>query len=530
VTTGLGASASRGAAVILSGQGVRIVIQLVGIVVLARLLSPADYGLVAMVTAIIGIAEIFRDFGLSSAAIQAKTITRGQKDNLFWTNTGIGAALSLVVLACSPLIARFYGDERLGPLTATLSVVYLLNGISTQFRADLTRSMNFVRLTSAEITGQALGLAAGVTFALLGFGYWSLAAQAIALALFTQIALIILTPWFPGWVDRKASIRPFLSYGTNLLGAHLLGYASRNADSVIIGARFGAADLGLYNRAFQLMMMPLLQINAPATRVALPVLSRLQDQRERYNAYIVFGQTALLVAVSFAFALVGAQASSFIALALGDQWLAAIPTFQILLVAGFFQAAGYATYWVFLSKGLTKQNLRYALATRPAMIALLVIGSAWGVNGVAAAYALGSALTWPVGLLWIARHSDAPVREMFFNGLRTVAIFGIATVASYAATMALPPDAYLLRLGVGLAALVATLAVIALVWPRFRRDVRDLLATRRYFRRSRGLGGAGTESGPQAHSVSDHTDHTDHGKGEAPDAHSDHQPAAANRS
>jgi polysaccharide transporter, PST family len=485
MAAGLGKSASRGAAVILGGQGVRMVVQFSGIIIMARLLSPADYGVLAMVTAIIGVAEIFRDFGLSSAAIQAKSLSRGQQDNLFWMNTGIGLALSVIVVASSGLIAHFYDDPRLQPLTAVLAIVYLLNGVSTQFRAYLTRSLSFARLTGAEIVGQSLGLATGITCAMLGMGYWALAAQQIAVALFAQVALIFVTPWFPRWIDRTASIRPFLKYGSNLLGAHLLGYASRNADSVIIGARFGASDLGLYNRAFQLMMMPLLQINAPATRVALPVLSRLQDQRERYASFILFGQSALLMAVSFAFALVGAQASSVITLALGTQWLAAIPIFQILLIAGFFNAAGYATYWVFLSKGLTKANLRYALATRPAMIALLVIGSIWGVNGVAAAYALGAALTWPIGLIWIARHSDAPARQMFANGLRTIIIFGLATVSSYASTMALPDDAYVLRLVVGFVAVVTTLALIALVWPTFRHDVIELVRIRRHFKRSR---------------------------------------------
>lgn len=485
MSAGLGKSASRGAAVILGGQGVRMVVQFAGIVILARLLTPADYGLLAMVTAIIGVAEIFRDFGLSSAAIQAKSITRGQQDNLFWVNTGVGAALSLIVLACSGLIAHFYGDERLQPLTAVIAVVYLLNGMSTQYRAHLTRTLSFARLTGAEIVGQSVGLAVGIAMALMGAGYWALAGQQVAAALAAQVALVVVTPWFPGWIKRDASIRPFLKYGTNLLGAHLLGYASRNADTVIIGARFTPADLGLYNRAFQLMMMPLIQINAPATRVALPVLSRIQDDRERYRTFILFGQSALLMVVSFAFAFVGAQASSVIALALGSQWLAAIPLFQILLLAGFFQAAGYATYWVFLSKGLTKANFRYALATRPAMIGLLLVGALWGVEGVAWAYALGAALTWPIGLFWISRTSDAPARTMFLNGLRTIVIFGAATAVSYASTVALPADRYLVRLVVGFVALVATLALIALVWPAFRRDVVELVGVRRYFRRSR---------------------------------------------
>ncbi|WP_159600383.1 lipopolysaccharide biosynthesis protein [Agromyces humi] len=492
----LGASASRGAAVTLSGQLVRVLIQLCGIVILARLLTPADYGLVAMVTAIVGVAEIFRDFGLSAAAVQAKTLSRHQRDNLFWTNTAIGLVLSLTVLATSGLIAGLYDDPRLQSITAVLSVTFLLNGISTQYRADLNRNLSFFRLSLAEIGGQAAGVASGIVLAVLGFGYWALVAQQVVQAGLTVVLLVAFARWIPGWIHRGESIRSFIGFGASLFGSQLLGYAARNADSVVIGARFGPVDLGLYNRAFQLMMLPLLQINAPSTRVALPVLSRLQDQRERFAAFISFGQVAMLTIIGVAFAYLGAQAGSVIAVALGDQWVDATPIFQILLVAGFFQAANYAAYWVFLAKGLARSNFLYALATRPAMVVLIVIGSAWGVYGVAIAYTVSLALSWPVALIWIARVSDAPAGQLFRNGLRSLVVFGIAAGASFASTVALPEDAYVIRLAVGLAALVVALSLLALVWPTFRRDLIALAGARRYFAPSRGAGpDAATQGG-----------------------------------
>jgi O-antigen/teichoic acid export membrane protein len=166
----LGRSATRGAAVTIGGQAVRIVIQLGSIVILARLLAPADYGLIAMVTAIIGIGEIFRDFGLSSAAIQAKEISRGQKSNLFWINSAIGLVLTLLVIAASWPVAALYGDPRLQLLTVALSSTFLLNGVATQFRADLARHLRFVKLTAVDIAGQVIGLALGVILALSGAG------------------------------------------------------------------------------------------------------------------------------------------------------------------------------------------------------------------------------------------------------------------------------------------------------------------------------------------------------------------------
>ena len=487
-TGGLGASASRGAAVTLAGQIARIAVQLVGIVVMARLLDPSDYGLLAMVTAIIGVGEIFRDFGLSSAAIQAKTLSVGQKSNLFWINTGIGASLTVLVVAASGLVALLYADPRLQLLTVVLASTFLLNGITTQFRADLNRNLQFGRLSSVEVVAQVLGLGVGVTMAVNGFGYWSLAGQQVSQIVFQIIALVIASGWFPGGIARDAPMRGFLTFGFHIFGAQLLGYASRNVDSIVIGARLGAEPLGLYNRAFQLMLLPLNQINAPSTRVALPILSRLQDQPARFAAFVSFGQIAMLNIVSLVLAFCGAQAYAIIAIALGDQWLGSVPVFQILLIAGFFQTAGYVVYWIFLAKGLTRSNLMYALATRPVMIVLILVGSIWGLYGVAWAYAISIAMMWPVGLWWMGRASGVPALPLFGNGLRTLLVFGVATAASYASTVAMPVDALVGRLAVGFLALVVTVALIALVWPRYRRDVIGMLGARQYFRRGRSSG------------------------------------------
>lgn len=477
---GLGRTAGRGASTTLAGQLVRILVQLTGIVILGRLLSPSDYGLVAAVTAIIGVGEVFRDFGLSSASIQAKELTREHRDNLFWVNTGIGAALTGIAIACSGLIAQLYDDDRLVALTQVLAATFLLNGIMTQFRADLNRNFRFLTLASTEIAAQVVGLGVGIGMALGGFGYWSLAGQQVSQGVAAVIILMIVTRWFPRWYHRAVSLKPFLKYGGNLTGALLLGYASRNTDSVVIGATLGAGPLGLYNRAFQLLLLPLNQINAPSTRVALPVLSRLQDDRARYAEFIILGQKIMLHVVTFILAFACAQALPIILISLGDQWVGSAPIFQILSVSGFFQAAAYATYWVFLSKGIMRQHLYYSLATRPLLIVLVIVGAIWGVYGVAAGYSIGVALIWPAGLLWLSKVSDAPVREMFFSGGRAVIGYGVGTVASWAGTLWVPADDPLLSLVVGFGILLATTGLVMLVWPQFRRDVVSIAQARRF--------------------------------------------------
>jgi O-antigen/teichoic acid export membrane protein len=481
----LGKVASRGAAVTFGGQLVRIVVQLAGIVLLARLLSPSDYGVTTMVLAIIGIGEILRDFGLSSAAIQAKTLTRGQRANLFWINVGIGAALTGIVAALAWPIAAFYDDPRLVAVTLALAPTFLLNGFCTQFRADLNRHFRFGQLVVVEIFAQAVALGIALMLAVWGWGFWALVAQQVLQVLLQAVLLPFVAGWMPSLPRRGEQMRPLLTFGGGLVGSQVLVYASRNVDSLVIGRAFGAEALGFYNRAFQLMLLPLNQINAPSSRVALPTLSRLQEQPQRYREFLVFGQIVLLNIVSFILALCIAQAPAIVAIALGPQWAPSVPLFQILAVAGFFQAAAYATYWASLSLGLTTRFFWYTLATRPLFIGVVVLGALGGVEGVAWAYAAATALLWPIGVVWITRRSIAPTGRMFVGALRTMVVYGLAATGSWASTLAIPEELALVRALVGLAALLAALALIAGVFPPFRRDIVAIAGARRYFRRSR---------------------------------------------
>ena len=481
-TAGLGRTAGRGASTTLVGQLIRIGVQLGGIVVLGRLLDPSDYGLVASVAAIIGVGEVLRNFGLSSAAIQVRDLSRHQKDNLFWINSLIGLALMLLAVLCSPLIATLYGDDRLVLLTQVLAATFLLNGLATQFRADLNRNFHFKALAGSEIGAQVGGLAVGIAMALNGFGYWALAGQQISQGILTIIILVPITNWFPGWFHRKTPMRHLIAFGSNLAGTQLLGYASRNTDTIVIGATLGAGPLGLYNRAFQLLLLPLNQINGPSTRVALPVLARLQDDPPKYDRFILLGQTIMLHAVTIVLAFSCAQALPIISIALGSNWLGSAPIFQILAIAGFFEAAAYATYWVFLSKGVTKQNLYFALCTRPLLVAFVLLGSFWGVYGVAAGYSLGVALIWPIGLWWISRVTNAPARAMFFAGVRAILGYGFATGVSWAAVQWIPIDIPFARVALGGVALLAAIGLVMLVWPAFRRDVRSIAQARSFLR------------------------------------------------
>lgn len=481
---GLGRSASLGAATVMGGQILRIVIQFAGMIVMIRLLAPREFGLLAMVTVIIGLGEIFRDFGLSTAAIQAKSLTKHQRDNLFWSNSAIGFLLAVVVFFSSDLLAAFYDEPAVKRLAQWLALLFIINGISTQYRASLNRSLRFIALSGAELGGQILGLTAGIALALHGAGYWALVAQQLVQATVTLVLLISCAKWLPGWIRRNAPMRDLYSYAGHLVGTQLLGYASSNADTVVIGSTIGAGPLGIYNRAFQLLMAPLSQLNAPATRVALPVLARLQDDSVRYQAFIVRGQTILANLVLVVLFYSCSQALPIVSVVFGERWLEIVPIFQVLAIAGIFQALGYSNYWVYLSKGLSKQQFRISIIVRPILAAAIIGGCLlWGVIGVAWTYSLGIAVLWPIHLWWLSRVSDAPIRAMITTAARPLAVHALGGGASLGTAHLMADGPYWLSLTVGAAAMLVVTATAAAVWPVYRRDWLAIFSTLKLLRR-----------------------------------------------
>lgn len=478
MTSSFGRQASRGGMVTMIGQIVRIGTQLVSVVILARLLDPDDFGLMAMVIAVVGIGEVVRDFGLSSAAVQASSLSRGQRDNLFWINSGIGLSLTLMCAMAAPLISILYERPELVAITLVLAPTFLLNGLSTQHRANLNREMRFLQLAITETVAPILALLCGVGLALLSSGYWALVGQQVALSIFTLILSVALGPWVPGKWDRSATVKPFMRFGLNLLFVQLLNYASRNVDSVVIGARFGAQSLGLYDRAFQLVMKPVAQINAPAVKVALPTLSKLQDSPD-FARFVLAGQRLLLLPLIAFLGFIASSSPIVVIVLLGPDWSDSAIYLSILAVGAIAQVGSYCVYWVFLAKGMTSSNLKYALVTRPIMIGLVLLGGLASPQLAALGYSVSLLLMWPLGIWWIRRIPGVPARSMAWNGFRTLlTVMPAAALTSafalYWLEKSLVPGwlALVLALFLYLLGYVVTLVV----WPAAKSDLIFVLA------------------------------------------------------
>ena len=251
--------------------------------VLARLLTPRDFGLFAMVTAVIGYLRVFKDAGLSTATVQREDITQAQVSNLFWINVGLSGAITLLLAASSPLVARFYHEPRLIGVTLTLSATFLLNGLAVQHAALLRRQMRFKALTVIQISSTSIGVVLAIGMALLGYKYWALVVSNLVMVLTMTLFTWLAMPWRPCAPSRQSGTRPLISFGANMASGGFIYSLATGMDGMLIGRYCGAASLGLYSRAAALLRRPAEQFLSPIGSVFLPMLSRVQNQPERYR-------------------------------------------------------------------------------------------------------------------------------------------------------------------------------------------------------------------------------------------------------
>lgn len=378
----------RGGAVTLAAQASKFILQMGSTVVLARLLVPEDYGLIGMVTVVIGFAGLFKDLGLSTATIQKSEINHKQVSNLFWINFAISCATGLVVAGLAPAIALFYKEPRLTWITLALASSFLFGGLTVQHQALLQRQMSFTSLAKIDITSMLVGVVTAIISALYGLGYWALVLMQITSSIANVVGVWVVCSWRPGVPLRGSGIRSMLAFGGNMTGFNLVNYFSRNLDNVLIGQYWGPQQLGLYAQAYKLVLLPVQQINSPITNVALPALSSLQREPEKYRRYYY---KAILSISCLGMPMTGfllASADKVILTLLGEQWLGAVPIFQLLMPAAFNATIGIGQGWVYQSLGMVDRQLRWGIVSSILNVILFAIGVRWGAIGVAAAYGL----------------------------------------------------------------------------------------------------------------------------------------------
>lgn len=453
----------------MAGQAIRIVIQYGSLMVLARLLTPEEFGVIAMAAVIVGLADVFRDFGLSAAAVQAKNLSPGQQTQLFWANTGIGALLLAVVWLSAPLAAMAYNDPVVTDVLRGLAWVFLLGGAATQYRARLNRDLRFGALAVTEIIAQAAGAVVAIVLAMNGVGWWSLIWSQISVAGVGLVAMLAVTRWIPGLPRRDVEMRSLFHFGWHMVLSQVIGFIGANIDKFLIGRELGRDASGQYDRAARVINVPLTQLRAPTTSVAIPILSKLQDQPVRYMHFLIRGQVGLGYTLVAAAALASAAAAPLVAITLGSNFERAVPVVQAVSFAGAANTLGYVGYWVFVSRGLTKQLSQWSLVAAIVRTVAVIVGLQWGLLGVAWAAAAVPFVLSPLSLLWLGRLAELDFAPILQGYVRIVGVFFAGSLLGFVAESSIDTHVAVdLALGVG--GCVGAYG-LALLLPVYRRDL-----------------------------------------------------------
>lgn len=371
------------------------------LVVLARLLNPSDFGLMAMITVLIGFAQSFADMGISNAIIHRQDSSRSQLSSLYWLNMLAGLSVFALVMASSPLVVKFYGEPRLASLIPWAALVFLVIPLGQQFQALLQKELQFDQLAKVEIASTAIGTVIAISSAIFGQGVFSLIWGQLAEA--STKALCLLRSgwavWRPGLHLRWNDTKEYVAFGLYQMGERCLNYISANADYLIIGRFLGPETLGIYLLAYQLVTMPLARINPILTRVAFPVFARKQTDNAalcrgylemiKLLAYIVF---PLLIGLA-------TVAPVFVPVIFGAGWLTAIPLIQILALLGLLKTLVNPIGSILLAKG--RPDIEFRWNASGAMINVLVFWFfvGYGVRAVAWSYVGLSVVDFVVAIL-----------------------------------------------------------------------------------------------------------------------------------
>lgn len=408
-----GRAARRGVAYTGVAQAARLVIGFASGIVLARLLTPEDFGLVAMLSPAVAFVGLIQDMGLGQATIQRERITKREVDTLFWVTCALSIVLAAVLALAGPALAGFFREPQVAPLAIAFAGLVVIWSLSTQPVALLSREMRFKELAVIDVAAAALGLLVGAAVAYVFRTYWALLAGMLASALVSVVGTWAVLRFRPGRPSFGAGIGEILGFGGSVSGFNVLNFFARNADAVLIARAWGAFELGLYERAYKLLLLPLQQVTNPLGRVMIPFLSRHQSDPLGYRAgyrdavtlLMILTQPGILVAIVFA--------PDVFRVLLGERWVAAAPIFAWLGIAGLHQVMTSTLGWLFISQGRGRDYLLLGAVGATITVTAFVIGLPYGAVGVAMAYAISDvALKMPLAWYLATRRGPISLQDL----------------------------------------------------------------------------------------------------------------------
>ncbi len=382
----------RGGFATLTAQGVKFVVQTATTMVLARLLSPQDFGLQGMVVVVTGFLTIFQDAGLGMATVQRLEVTHEQTSTLFWINVALGAVLTILCVAAAPLLVAFYHEPRLYWVAVISGTTFLFTGLAAQHGALLQRGMRFLTQAKISVLSLTIGSAVGIVMAMFGCRYWSLVGMVLTSTVVTTVGVWLAVPWVPGLPRRRCGALSMVRFGGLATCNSFVVFLAWNAEKLLLGRFWGADALGLYGRAYQLVTLPVQQLNTAVTGVAFPALSRIQHDAARLASSFLRGYS-LLVSLTMPMTIICALfAEEIVRIVLGAKWMAAVPIFRLLAPVALVFAVANPLSWLVLATGRINRALSISVVTTPLVILGIVLGLSHGPKGVALGYSLALTL------------------------------------------------------------------------------------------------------------------------------------------
>jgi PST family polysaccharide transporter len=455
--SGLAAKARQGTHAIFATRLLSVFTTLSSITILARLIPPADFGIWAMAGLALGLMAILCELGLLSSIVQARNLTLQQQDAYFWISVAASSAAAGLLALAAPLLASIYGAPLLRPVLWVCCASLVVNGVGVVHAALLRRRLQYKKLAVIEGGAMLFGLVTGLTGAFLWRNVWALVAAYVAQVLWWSVTALLLCRWVPGRPSRTTAMID-LSFSFQVTLYNVLTYAGNNV-SLAAGYRFGAADLGFFNRGQQLCQLAQFAFLSPITEVGFGLLCRLKPDRTYTDAYIALARRVSILFIPFAAVLPIVSGDLTLAL-LGPAWAPASPILAWFALAIFGQSFASLSAQVMTSQGRGHELRSWAVANLIVRAGGAVVGSQFGIVGMTAGFSLATFfLTLPL-MVWAGWSGPVKLRDQLAAMWPGVLLALAATLA--AALAVLGADA--LRLSAGWSRLLFVGGSAALAW------------------------------------------------------------------
>lgn len=404
--------------------------------VLSRMLPPEDFGVVGMVVAVTSFAGLLAEAGIGSAVIQKEGLDDEDLSTVFWLSLLVGGGLAALLLGGAPLIGDLYRDQRVVDVTRVISAKFFLLGIITVPMALLKKSFRFREIAGVKASAAGTAGVLAVVLAMQGAGYWALVAQILVTSLLQVVGLGLVMDWRPGAVFRTTAVRKVVGYSGFVLGSNSVNYWSRRADDLLVGRVLGASQLGFYEHAYTLMMVPLQLLTYVTQPVLHPVLVSVKEDVERMRrAYLELTEFLGLVSFPVA-ALLAVLAGPLVLVIWGPQWDPTVDVFRVLALLAALQPVVSTAGSIFMVRDRTRLMLLVSTVNMVALIAAFVIGLSGGIVGVAVGFGVAyllvvAPLTLYVIVVTLLEGSVTSILRIFVRPVAAGVVVGLASLLTY---------------------------------------------------------------------------------------------------